>query len=284
MDAIDSMGKVMVGIEWFLRWSPPGAAYCKADWKLLLGADYGKVESLLEIVRGCVTGSYPDAQGGPRYDVRLHGDGWLGVPMDGDEEESEEAPWPRLTAADVQLWRLSVEGRNAVLHDIGNELRFHRATEEKRLSTGATRERAYQLKRDLIADDWRRDMVYLVGGRFWVKGDFSQVLTRGRRDDLWDVPPFTRMILKVLLEQCGHVGQTSEIIYERARTEYEKICPESARRAHGMEMIPKPASLVQFFRRQRNGKKQTHPLYGEIKIVGQKPATYSVVSSVLQNT
>ena len=110
------------------------------------------------------------------------------------------------------------------------------------------------------------------------------MLTRGRRDDLWDVPPFTRMILKVLLEQCRQVGQTSEIIYERARTEYEKICPESARRAHGMEMIPKPASLVQFFRRQRNGKKQTHPLYGEIKIVGQKPATYSVVSSVLQNT
>lgn len=273
----------MVGLEWLLRWSPPGAAYCKADWKLLLGADYGKVEPLLEIVRGCVTGSYPCERGDARYEVRLHGDGWLGVPMDGDEE-SEEAPWPRLAAADVQLWRLSSDGRNALLHEIGNKLRFHRVHEDARLSTGVAQECGYPLKRDRIADDWRKEMVYLVGGRFWVKGDFSQVLTHGRRNDLWDVPPFTRMILKVLLEQCRDVGMTSEIIYARARAEFEKCCPESAKRPPGMEMIPKSASLVHFFRRQRNGKKLPHPLYSEIQVIGHKPATYLVNCSILRNT
>jgi hypothetical protein len=99
----------MVGIEWFVRWSPPDAAHCKADWKLLLGEDYGRVEPFLEIVRGRVTGSYPDDEkGGPRYEVWLHGDIWLGIPYDGGEE-SEDAPWLRLTVEDVQLWRMSEE-------------------------------------------------------------------------------------------------------------------------------------------------------------------------------
>jgi len=103
----------MTGVEWFLRWSPPDAAYCKADWKLFLGVEYGKVEPFLEIVRGCVTGSYPDEKGGPRYEVRLHGDCWLGVPIDGGEEGAE-AEWPGLTVADVQLWRVSENGLAAL--------------------------------------------------------------------------------------------------------------------------------------------------------------------------
>lgn len=272
----------MSGIEWFLRWSPPGAAYCKADWKHLLGSDYGKVEPLLEIVRGCVTGSYPDARGGPRYEVRLHGDSWLGVPMDGDEE-GEETPWPMLTAVDVQLWRMNSDGREILLREFEQAVGGKAIEDQAGTYSCAATNKESGLMRHRLIWEWRKEMVYMVGGRFWIKSDFSQVLTRGRRDDLWDVPPFTRMILKVLLEQCRQVGQTSEIIYERARLEYERICPESTRRAHGMEVIPKPASLVQFFRRQRKGKKQTHPLYGEIQIVGQKPATYSVVSSVLRN-
>lgn len=103
----------MVGFEWFVRWSPPDAAYCKADWKLLLGEDYGRVEPFLETVRGRVTGSYPDEKGGPRYEVRLHGECWLGVPTDGGEEGAA-SEWPRLTVADVQLWRMNTEGLAAL--------------------------------------------------------------------------------------------------------------------------------------------------------------------------
>jgi len=103
----------MFGIEWFLRWSPKDAAYCKADWKLYLGEEYGAVEPYLERVTGRVTGSYPGAGGNVRYEVRLHGEFWLGIPYDGGEE-SEDAPWPRLTVEDVQLWRLSEEGLAAL--------------------------------------------------------------------------------------------------------------------------------------------------------------------------
>lgn len=106
----------MMGLRWFLKWSPPDAAYCKADWRLLLGADYGRVEPFLEIVRGCVTGSYPDEKGGPRYEVRLHEDCWLGVPTDGGEE-SAESEWPRLTVADVQLWRVNEKERSALVRE-----------------------------------------------------------------------------------------------------------------------------------------------------------------------
>jgi len=117
---MDGMGKGMVGIEWFMRWSPPDAAYCRADWQRYLGADFGKVEPYLEKVTGRVTGSYPDAGGNIRYEVRLHGEGWLGVPMDGGEED-DGAPWPQLTSEDVQLWRLSGEGRSALVESRGRK-------------------------------------------------------------------------------------------------------------------------------------------------------------------
>jgi len=111
----------MFGIEWFLRWSPADAAYCRADWKRYLGPDFENVEPYLEKVTGRVTGSYPDAGGNIRYEVRLHGECWLGIPYDGGEE-SADAPWPRLTVEDVQLWRLSEEGRSALVGEgrVGN--------------------------------------------------------------------------------------------------------------------------------------------------------------------
>jgi len=115
------MGKGMVGIEWFLRWSPKDAAYCKADWRLYLGPEYGMVEPHLEKVTGCVTGSYPGAGGNVRYDVRLHGEYWLGIPYDGGEE-SDDAPWPRLTVEDVQLWRISSAGLAALTLRSANEM------------------------------------------------------------------------------------------------------------------------------------------------------------------
>lgn len=106
----------MAGIAWFVKWSPPDAAYCRADWKLYLGADYGTAEPYLEKVTGHVTGSFPGAGGNVRYEVRMHGDFWLGVPLDGGVE-SDDAPWPRLTVEDVQMWRLSEEGRSALLRE-----------------------------------------------------------------------------------------------------------------------------------------------------------------------
>lgn len=99
----------MVGIEWFMRWSPKDAAYCKADWKLYLGEDYSVVEPYLEKATGRVAGSYPGVCGNVRYEVRPLDEFWIGVPYDGGGE-SEESPWPRLTVEDVQVWRLSAKG------------------------------------------------------------------------------------------------------------------------------------------------------------------------------
>ena len=103
----------MTGLDWFVKWSPPDAAYCKADWKLHLGEDYVAVEPCLEKITGRVTGSYPGAGGNIRYEVRLHGEFWLGVPLEGGEE-SDDTPWPRLTVDDVQLWRISSAGLAAL--------------------------------------------------------------------------------------------------------------------------------------------------------------------------
>ena len=103
----------MTGLEWFVKWSPKDAAYCKADWILYLGEEYEAVEPYLEKVTGRVAGSYPGAGGNIRYEVRLHGEYWLGIPYDGGEE-SDDAPWPRLTVEDVQMWRLNSAGLAAL--------------------------------------------------------------------------------------------------------------------------------------------------------------------------
>jgi len=163
----------MSGIAWFLRCSPPDAAYCRADWKLYLGADYGAAEPYLEKVTGRVTGAFPGAGGNVRYEVRLHGDFWLGVPLDGGVE-SDDAPWPRLTAEDVQMWRLGTAGLAALT------LR----SEEKNVKSGHTAMR----------------------GDVQVSPDYKVIRVGKRKIDL-SRKPKARAFLRFVLERMNGSGR-----------------------------------------------------------------------------
>ena len=102
-------GMVMTDIKSVVLYMPRDAAYCDADWRRLLGAAYGSFAPFFEPVAGRVTGTYPDKTGNFKYEVRRHGDGWLGMPSD-RVAESEDSPWPVLKIEDVRLWRLNESG------------------------------------------------------------------------------------------------------------------------------------------------------------------------------
>lgn len=85
------------------------AAFCRADWRRLLRADYERFEPFFEAVAGVVTDSYPGPDGVVRYDVRQHGKGWLGMHQDGSPD-TEDSPWLRLSREDVRVWRLNAAG------------------------------------------------------------------------------------------------------------------------------------------------------------------------------
>lgn len=85
------------------------AAFCRADWRRLLRADFDRFEPDLEAVAGVVTDSYPEPDGAVRYDLRQHGKGWLGMHQDGSPD-TEDSPWLRLSREDVMMWRLNAAG------------------------------------------------------------------------------------------------------------------------------------------------------------------------------
>ena len=85
------------------------AAFCRADWRRLLRADFERFEPDFEAVAGVVTDSYPGPDGAARYDVRQHGKIWLGMHQDGSPD-TEDSPWMRLSREDVRVWRLNAAG------------------------------------------------------------------------------------------------------------------------------------------------------------------------------
>ncbi|HQQ91983.1 MAG TPA: hypothetical protein PLU38_08965 [Kiritimatiellia bacterium] len=85
------------------------AAFCRADWRRLLRADFERFEPDFEAVAGVVTDSYPGPDGAVRYDVRQHGKIWLGMHQDGSPD-TEDSPWMRLSREDVRVWRLNAAG------------------------------------------------------------------------------------------------------------------------------------------------------------------------------
>ena len=82
--------------------------------------------------------------------------------------------------------------------------------------------------------------------------------------------------MKVLGTECRDGGMSSDEVYRRAKKAFAVEHPEIS------EVIPKNASLIHFFKVQRKGEKNTHPLYAELNIVGRKPAMYSWRSPVVE--
>ena len=145
-----------------------------------------------------------------------------------------------------------------------------------------TRMIAGSAERKINASHKHRIGHYLIGGKFKVAGDFSKVTTLDNKVPVWGLQPFTQMVMKILLTECGGGGLTSAVIYDRAKAAYEQVHPESRECANGMEVIPKFSSLLFFFKVQRRGIKKTHPLYKELSMAGRKPAYYSWRSAVVE--
>lgn len=124
---------------------------------------------------------------------------------------------------------------------------------------------------------------YVVNGKFWIAADFTRIVKLGGDCESWAVPTFTRMIVKVLVENKQPGGLTSGEIYDRARAAYVHKHPECLAERPGMSTIPKKASLVQFFRPAQCGVKRKHPLYDEIEICGRKQATYLLSSEWVES-
>lgn len=117
---------------------------------------------------------------------------------------------------------------------------------------------------------------YLIGGKFKVAGDFSKVTTLKGKVPVWGLQPFTQKLMKVLVAECRDGGMSSDEIYRRAKNAFEVEHPDI------IDVIPKSASLIHFFKLQRANIKNTHPLYEELNIVGRKPAMYSWRNPVVE--
>ena len=114
---------------------------------------------------------------------------------------------------------------------------------------------------------------YVFGRKFWIAGDFSRVVTLCENGETWLLQPFTRLIVRVLVEETLEGGLTKDEIYLRAKVLYEADHPEAKAGAPGLAQLPMPKNLVFFFRRTVGGVKGKHPLYDEIEIDGCKSAT-----------
>lgn len=126
----------------------------------------------------------------------------------------------------------------------------------------------------------RERCFYVVNERFRIEGNYSKVTALVSKETPWQPQPFTRMILRVLLNECNHTGLTGAEVYRRAKAAFEGEHPESRGCQRGQEPYPGYASLVHFFRVQRKQRKKVHPLYRELTISGKKPAVYSYEGKV----
>ncbi len=119
---------------------------------------------------------------------------------------------------------------------------------------------------------------YLVGGRFWVTRDFSRVITRpekaGEKLDIWNMPVFTGMLLKALLESRNPKGLTSGEIYVKA-IELFKLAAEKAKsEGRILPSPPKFKPLGQFFRFREGDVTLERGIFRAIQQYGHKPVTY----------
>ena len=241
----------MTDIKTVVQYMPRDAAYCDADWRRLLGAAYASVAPFFEPVAGRVTGTYPDKTGNFKYEVRRHGDGWLGVPVD-RVAESEDSPWPVLKLDDVRLWRL-------------NEAGWKLAAKLAGMAEGGE------------AGQVVCPVVYEVGGRFRVEEGCSRVVTV-KGGAVWNVPSFTRYVLLVLLTDPREGGLTSEMLHAAAKKLYLSECPEvlDAGKGKGSSIVG-VRPLRQYFRiTGKNDRKTTHPFFGQITANSTKTPSYYI--------
>ena len=128
------------------------------------------------------------------------------------------------------------------------------------------------------------DVVYVVGGKFRVEGEFSRVVTLGKRNDVWEVPPFIRMVLKVLLTDAREGGLTSEVIHETATKMYLEKYPEvkNNKGMKGSGVLARKA-LGQYFRyTDKNGNKIDHLLFQLVTKFGIKVPTYCLKKEIVK--
>lgn len=120
---------------------------------------------------------------------------------------------------------------------------------------------------------------YLVDGCFWVTGDFTRVATRPVKAeadvDIWHMPLFTGLLLKVLLESRKPKGLTSSEIYAAAAILYK----QEVEKAKSLGIVlpqdpPHQKALGQFFRVTEGGHTTERKIFRAIQQFGHKPVTY----------
>lgn len=120
---------------------------------------------------------------------------------------------------------------------------------------------------------------YLVDGRFWVTADFSRVATRPEKAEadveIWHMPLFTGLLLKVLLESRKPKGLTSTEIYSAAAILYKQEVEKA--KSVGIVLpknLPHPKPLGQFFRVTEGEHTCERGIFKAIRQSGHKPVSY----------
>ena len=121
--------------------------------------------------------------------------------------------------------------------------------------------------------------VYEVGGKFRYERDLGRIVTLGSGGKIWDVPPFTRFIIDVLLTDEREGGLTSEIIHAAAKKKYLDWYAElDGKEKNGLVSgVGAVRSLKQYFRCDNgNGDKETHDFIGQISSTKSNPPSYFI--------
>lgn len=265
----------MGGIGELIKAGRADAAMCLADWRRLLKEEYGKFEPFLELAVGAVTGSYPGSDGIVRYDVRQHGKVWLGMHQDGSPD-TEDSPWLRLAREDVLIWRLNAEGRKlaekiATAQCADNAKPSGTSQSAMTQPNGREKGPAGQPLRDAEC----MKAVYEVGDKFRIEEGFSKVLTT-KTGDVWEVPPFTRIVLEILLTDKREGGLTSEMVHRSAGERYLERYPELANGVSGTgSALVTEKPLRQYFRHtDQKGNRVEHALFKQVQRSGSKIPSY----------
>ncbi len=120
--------------------------------------------------------------------------------------------------------------------------------------------------------------VYTVGCKFSVENNFGRLVTFGKKVGDWDVPPFTRFVLKVLLTDGRDGGLTSEMIHAAAKKLFLMAFPEVVGTEKGIGSgVVAVRPLRQYFRISgKNGRKVTHPFFKQITKTAARTPSYFI--------
>ena len=131
------------------------------------------------------------------------------------------------------------------------------------------------------------ETVYAVGGKYRIEDGCSRVVTL-KTKEAWSVPPFTRVVLEVMLTDARAGGLTSEVIYQAAVSLYRERFPELAKGDKGRNSdVVKEKPLKQYFQIKDKTKatgKATHGLFQMITSSGGKKPSYAFKKGTVKTT